>query len=206
MKKRTMIFITAMVLLFAIVTGSTIAYMTKTTDPVINTFTYGNVLIDLDEAPVDAEGQATTGSRVKANKYRLYPGKQYDKDPTVHVDADSENCYLFVKVVNNIASIEAAGDTTIAAQMSAKGWKLVTGKNDIYYYDGKTQGSNDTTVTVSKGEDIVVFEKIKIATNADLNSISSDAKVKVVAYAIQAEGFNTALEAWAAAPLTNWGI
>jgi hypothetical protein len=216
MQKRTMIFITAMVLLFAIVTGSTIAYMTSKSAPVINTFTYGNVVITLDEArvntlgkPVNASGtvvdDVSKADRTTANTYRLYPGTSYTKDPTIHVDANSENCYLFVKVVNPISTIEAS-DNTIANQMKALGWSIVSGETNVYYYDGKKQGTNDTTVTVSKGENIVVFEKIKIDANAEVSSIGQNAQVKVVAYAIQAENFNTALEAWAAAPLTDWGI
>jgi hypothetical protein len=214
MKKRTMIFITAMVLLFAIVTGSTIAYMTSSTDPVVNTFTYGSVVIALDEGKVDT----STGkhidagaTRTAANSYRLYPGSVYDKDPTIYVgnakgSIDSEDCYLFVKVVNPIKALEASGNTTIAKQMEALGWVELDATNGIYYYDGVKQGKNDTTKTVSNGETIKVFNTVTIANNANLNSISSGAQVKIKAYAIQAENFNTALEAWNAAPLNNWGI
>lgn len=194
MKKRTMIFVTAMVLLFAMVTGSTLAYMTSKTATVQNTFTYGNVLITLDEAPVDSDGKATTGARVTANTYRLFPGKTYDKDPTVHVDADSEDCYLFVKVVNPISSIEATGDTTIAAQMQDLGWTLVSGKTNVYAYDGKTQGT--TTATASKGENIKVFETVTIADNAKF--AGTYGQVTIEAFAVQAEGFASAAAAWTA--------
>ncbi len=209
MKKRTMIFVTAMVLLFAMVTGSTIAYMTSKPTAVINTFTYGSVVIALDEKDVD---DSTDGAeRDTANSYHLYPGKEYEKDPTVHVgtakegNASSENCYLFVKVVNPITAIEDSA-ATIEKQMDAKGWEPVEGQTGVYYYDGKTQKAGDTTATVSNGESIVVFEHVKVATDADLSKITNGAEVKIRAYAIQAEGFNTAKDAWDAAPLTDWGI
>ena len=194
MKKRTMIFVTAMVLLFAMVTGSTLAYMTSKTATVQNTFTYGNVLITLDEAPVNSDGQATTGARVTANTYRLFPGKTYDKDPTVHVDADSEDCYIFVKVVNPISSIEATGDTTIAAQMHDLGWTLVSGKTNVYAYNGTSQGTADATV--SKGENIKVFETVTIADDAKF--AGTYGQVTIEAFAVQAEGFASAAAAWTA--------
>lgn len=202
MQKRTMIFITTMVLLFAIVTGSTIAYMTSKSATVTNTFTYGNVLITLDEADVDdSDKDGDTTDRDIQNSYRLYPGKTYVKDPTVHVGADSEDCYLFVKVVNPISSLEADGDTTIANQMKALGWSIVSGETNVYYYDGKKQGTNDTTATVSKGENIKVFETVTIANNATFSGSYGD--VTVTAFAVQAEGFASAAVAWTAVKGAN---
>ena len=194
MKKRTMIFVTAMVLLFAMVTGSTLAYMTSKTATVQNTFTYGNVLITLDEAPVNSDGQATNGARVTANTYRLFPGKTYDKDPTVHVDADSEDCYLFVRVVNPISGIEDADGDTIAKQMQDRGWTLVSGKTNVYAYNGTSQGT--TTATVSKGENIKVFETVTIADDAKF--AGTYGQVTIEAFAVQAEGFASAAAAWTA--------
>lgn len=109
-------------LLATAVIGTTLAYFTDTKE-VTNTFSSGNVTITLDEAPVGPDGQATTGNRVTTNDYKLYPGKEYDKDPTITVAAGSEDCYLFVRVVNGLADLEAAGDTTIAKQMENNGWK-----------------------------------------------------------------------------------
>ena len=52
----------------------------------------------LDEQPVDEYGTAQDGARVKANRYKLIPGHSYQKDPTVHLAANSEASWLFVKV------------------------------------------------------------------------------------------------------------
>ena len=91
----------------------TMAYLTST-DEVKNTFTVGSVAITLDETDVD---NSTTGAdRDRANSYKLLPGHEYKKDPTIHVDANSEDCFLFVKVENEIADIEKAG-TEVAEQM-----------------------------------------------------------------------------------------
>jgi len=104
--KVLILFLSAMLLVGASVLG-TMAYL-KSSDTVTNTFTVGSVKIELDEADVDVDGGYVSDedARVKENEYHLLPGHTYIKDPTIHVDADSEDCYLFVKVVDEIANIE----------------------------------------------------------------------------------------------------
>ena len=195
MKTRTKALILAMcaVLLVAATVMVTVAFLTSQTDVVKNTFTVGNVKITLDEAPVDADGKETDGKRVIENKYHLFPGKTYDKDPTIHVDAKSENCWLFVKVVDEIADIQ--DDTTVSAQMTANGWILVDGETNVYAYKEEAVA----------GKDYVLFESFKIKGDVDNTALAEyDGKtVKVEAYAVQAEGFTTAAAAWEAAP-NSW--
>ena len=110
----------AVILVMATVCA-TVAYL-QSTSAVTNTFTAGQVTITIDEAKVDEYGVAEAGAeRVVANTYKLIPGHSYTKDPTIHVDENSEKCWLFVKVENEITAIEAAGDTSIAAQMAEGG-------------------------------------------------------------------------------------
>ena len=79
----------------------TLAYLTDTAE-VKNEFTVGNVDISLDEAKVDEDGEIVPeADRVISNAYKLMPGGNYTKDPTVHVTDDSEDSYLFVKVEKN---------------------------------------------------------------------------------------------------------
>ena len=181
------------ILLVAVSIAGTLAYMTSTAE-VKNTFTVGNVTITMDEAKVndDGYGKPVAGAdRVTTNPYKLIPDHEYTKDPTIHVDGASEDCWLFVKVENGISGIEAAGATTIAAQMAANGWTLVA--DNVYAYEDKA----------SAGADVVVFEKFVIAdnvTNETLkNNYASNVTVVVTAYAIQADGFETAADAWTAA-------
>lgn len=164
----------------------TMAYLTSQ-DAVINTFTVGNVAITLDEAPVDANGDATDGDRVQANEYKLLPGHEYDKDPIIHVDPKSEACWLFVKVENGISAIEA--ETTIAAQMAANGWTPIEEGSNIYAYKEIVAG----------GTDVPVFATFKIKGDAVVADYTT-AKIVVTAYAVQADGFATAAAAIAAAP------
>lgn len=183
----------AVLLVTATVLG-TMAYLTSQ-DQVVNTFTVGHVDITLDEKDVD--DSTPNADRDRANAYKLMPGHQYEKDPVVHVDANSEDCYLFVKVVNEIAAIEA--DTTVADQMAAKGWVAVDGAAGVYVYT--TDKTNPAVV--AKGTNVPVFETFTIAGTVDNTTLAAYANktITVTAYAVQADGFanKTASEIWTAA-------
>ena len=75
----------ALVLVVALASvGGTIAWLTAQTEAVTNTFTVGNINIELAE---------TTGET-----YKMVPGNTIAKNPTVTVKANSEACWLFVKI------------------------------------------------------------------------------------------------------------
>ena len=207
MKARNKILLLAlcMAALIAVSVLGTMAYLTST-DEVTNTFTVGQVKITLDEAKVNDAGVAVTpAERVKANSYKLMPGHSYTKDPTVHVTDGSENCYIFVKVENGISAFEAAneegtgGYKTSATQITTTGWTKLADVDNVYYRS-YTNGEN-----VQKS--FTVFSNFKIADNANnaeatktsWNAVTAEnTKITVTAYAIQADGFENAVAAWAA--------
>lgn len=96
------------VLLVAASVLGTMAYLTDSKD-VKNTFTVGNVAIKLDEAKVDEMGNlvknqdGTLADRVTQNEYKLLPGHEYVKDPTVTVLTPSVASYVRMKVTFNNA-------------------------------------------------------------------------------------------------------
>ena len=187
-KSKALILSVCAVLLVAATVLVTMAFLTST-DSVNNTFTVGKVAITLDEAKVDVMGvvDTTATSRVKANTYKLIPGHMYVKDPTVHVDATSEDSWLFVKLENGLVNI--IDNTTIEAQMAANGWTAVSGKTGVYAYRS----------IVSAGDNVKVFGSFTLKGDADVASYAN-AKISVTAYAIQADGFATSADA--AAQLT----
>lgn len=185
--KKTLTVIIALVLVVVMSVAGTVAYLTST-KTVTNTFTVGKVAITLDETDVDVYGKKAGDTRVTENTYKLIPGHTYTKDPTIHVDADSENCWLFVKVENGLSDIEDS-TATIAAQLSRNGWTFVEGTTNIYAY----------STTVSANTDVPVFASFKLAGTADVAGYAN-AKIVVTAYAIQADSFDTAAAALAAAP------
>lgn len=89
MKKKFSI-LAALVLVLA-VSLTTLAFLTAETDAVINTFTIGDINIELDED--DFEPGST-----------IYPGVTIDKTPIVTVLANSEPSYLYVLVDNQLSS------------------------------------------------------------------------------------------------------
>lgn len=183
MKKKLTV-VLAFVLVVAMSVAGTYAYLTSQAS-VNNTFTVGKVGISMDEAKVDECGKKVDGAdRVTENKYKLIPGHEYTKDPTIHVAADSEGCWLFVKVENGIENIEAK-DNTIAGQMKEKGWTAVDGAENVYAYEG----------IVSANTNVPVFDTFKVSGTADIASYKGKTIV-VTAYAVQADGFDTAAKAW----------
>lgn len=206
MKKKILVACLCVALAVLTVAGTTLAYLTSQ-QTVTNTFTVGNVKITMDEKDVDndtntADNVAINGEqRDKANSYKLMPGQTYTKDPIIRVDANSENCYLFVTVDNQISSIEATGDTTVAAQMAANGWQAVENQTNLYVYIGKAEGAS-APLAVAKSNNVPVFEKIVVsddATNTSLKAVNGKTIV-VNAYAVQTEGFTnkTAADIWGA--------
>ena len=164
--------LSAALIVCATVAG-TLAWLTDKTEPVVNTFTVGDINIELKE---------TTGKT-----YKMVPGIELVKDPTVTVKAGSEACWLFVKVENGISAIEA--DTKIAAQIAANGWTALDGVADVYYKPVNAN-ANDTAV------DYPVFGTFTLTDTANVSAYE-DATIKVTAYAIQKDGFTTPAAAWA---------
>lgn len=191
-RKALLLSVCAMLLVAASVMG-TMAYLTAKTSEVQNTFTVGSVNITLDEADVD---NSTSGaSRDQANAYNLLPGNTYAKDPTIHVTAGSEDCWVFVKVENGLAAFEAEGTGTIAAQIAANGWTQLSDASGspvegVYY----RQHTKADTVT-----DYVVFRTLTIADDANnvqgWSSISGNL-ITVTGYAVQDANVDTAQAAW----------
>ncbi len=196
----------------------TMAYLTDN-EAVTNTFTVGRVGLSLDELDVDGDENATDNvtvdgeTRDKANKYHLLPGHEYVKDPTVHIDKESESCWVFVKVVNGLVNddvnIEAATETTeggyktVTEQITDNGWNPLKNGDDsvpnVYY----KQWTKPTEAVGADYYDLLVFEEFKIkGDGVDNTTLAAfeDAQIVVTAYAVQLDGFeDNAYGAWDAA-------
>ena len=191
---RTFIAMLALVLVIGCAVGGTIAWLTAHTDPVVNTFTYGDINIELTE------------TKPENQQAKIIPGVDIEKDPKVTVKANSEACWLFVKVeetgtfvANKVTySIDdgwTQGDgTNIPANVYYREVNAVTADTSFYVLKGNTEYPNGV-VTVS--EDL---------TKAEVNSITAENQPKLTftAYAVQKDGINSAAAAWTKAnPTTN---
>lgn len=171
MKKKTLALVLALTLLVAGVVGGTLAWLTDRTAEVKNTFTVGDINIDLTETTAD---------------YKMVPGNTIAKDPTVTVKANSEACWLFVKVT------ESENLDTFITYAIADGW---TELQDGVYYREVPASNADQTFSVLAGDAVTVKSDV---TRTMLETAKTDAPTLTFqAYAIQRDHFATAAAAWA---------
>ncbi len=187
---RAFIALLALVLVIGCVAGGTVAWLVAKTDPVVNTFTYGNIDITLTE---------TTGT-----SYKIIPGTDITKNPKVTVKGGSEACWLFVKVeeVGAISTITTdpvhyAIDTGWA-QLKDKDGKDVSG----VYYRLVDAVDNDTAFNVLKDNKIIVSGEL---TKETINGYAvQQPTLTFTAYAVQKENIADAKTAWEkVTPLSN---
>ena len=210
-KKRFVAILLCVTLVALAAIGATFAYLTDT-KTVNNTFTMGNVAIKLDETNVNDP----TGDRVTSNAYNVYPGAVVTKDPIVH-NTGKNAAYIRATInvenwMNNCAAYypefgiayPSAGyekSLELLVGQLGKGWSVVGvtigdtftdgafGAKFILKYDGKLASGADTTA---------MFQKVTIPAGIDNANTDSFKEVKVVAQAIQADGFDTWEAAFAA--------
>lgn len=205
MKKKSILMAAIAVMLVAVlVVGGTLAYFTDTKSAT-NTFTMGNVKITLDETDVNNPKERTT----KGNTYDVYPGQTVTKDPVVH-NTGKNAAYIRATVnVSNWMNLVAAyypdfketfpndgykAALNLLVGELGKGWSVVEvvkgdtftiGQFDakfILKYDGKLAADESTTA---------MFQTVTIPAGIDNANADSLSSVKVVAQAIQADGFDT---------------
>ena len=134
MKKKIAISIVAVALVLCCAIGGTLAWLTDKTGPVVNTFTVGDINIDLAETTSD---------------YKMVPGNTIAKDPKVTVEAGSEACWLFVKVT------KSGNFDQFLTYAMADGWTQYEGTTDVWYRTVPASNANqefevlkDSKVTV----------------------------------------------------------
>ena len=134
MKKKIAISIVAVALVLCCAIGGTLAWLTDKTGPVTNTFTVGDINIDLAETTSD---------------YKMVPGNTIAKDPKVTGEAGSEACWLFVKVT------KSGNFDQFLEYAMADGWTQYEGTTDVWYRTVPASNANqefevlkDSKVTV----------------------------------------------------------
>lgn len=185
---RGLVLVLALALIVGVAGGATFAWLTAKTDPVVNTFTYGDIKITLAES---------TGSN-----YKIIPGVNIEKDPLVTVEAGSEACWLFVKVdeANWPTLTYVDGENTVRKVNYdiADGWTKGDGTKipaNVYYREVAANDANQE-FPVLKDNKITVSDTL---TKIDINEkLTGTPKLSITAYAIQKDGMDSAAEAWAA--------
>ena len=179
MKKKSLALLLAIAIVVVGAVAGTVAWLTDRTAAVKNTFTTSDITIELTE---------TTGE-----SYKMIPGCTIKKDPKVTVKADSEACYLFVKLEKS-----ANFDQYMTYEM-ADGWQALPEAPGVYYRK-VAAATADTTFEVLQGNQVSVKGEV---TKAQMNALTADTypTLTVTAYASQLYKNNTqeftAAAAWA---------
>lgn len=181
--------------------GGTLAWLTDTTTPLTNTFTVGDINIDLYEHDPN-HGNEVTKTGVT---YQMIPGTSYSKDPVVVVEANSEKCYLFVEFTE-----ENYASTYLDFTYNTNGWNKLnlTGAdaNRTVYYRIVNKSAADQSFQLLVGDEThpngVVTVKNTIVKTAVENSgapvmptTTNEAdlpKITFTAYAVQYDNVTTA--------------
>lgn len=179
---RTMFMILAVVLIVGISVGGTLAWLTATSGPVVNTFTVGDINITLTETTTD---------------YKMVPGNTINKDPKVTVKAGSEACWLFVKIEESTNL-----DSFITYSVDA-GWTALTGVDGVYYRE-VTATTADTEFYVLASNQVTVKDTVtKDMMNGLQVQDATQPTLTFTAYAVQKDNVATAADAWAKANPTT---
>lgn len=128
MKKKTLALVLARPCWWPVSSAATLPWLTDQTAEVKNTFTVGDINIGLTETTTD---------------YKMVPGNTIAKEPHRHRQANSEACWLFVKVT------ESANLDDFITYAIATGWtELEAG---VYYREVPASAA-DQTFSVLAGD------------------------------------------------------
>lgn len=190
----------AIALLIGGVVGGTVAWLIAQTQTVTNTFTVGNITIDLEET-VGTEGvKSAKNQAVTNNNFKIVPGATQKKDPVVTVEQGSEKCYVYVCVENNLVL-----DTTTVGTLNIDTAKWVaigtTGNKTVYRYF-------EVVDAAAADKALPVFTTVSYANTITAGDMTTLANKTIVisAYAHQSENLTDGTTTTDAAAKAHFGI
>lgn len=161
--------------------GGTAAWLAAKSEPIASTFTFGDINITLkDEDPQEGP-------------IKIIPGVDIPKVLKVTVQANSVDCWLFVKVEQTGTFVPDKVTYSIDDSWT-KGDGSPIPEN--VYYRQVNGATTDSVFSVLKDDKITVSKEL---TKADIRNITDEPTLTFTAYAVQKEDINTAAEAWAVA-------
>ena len=172
--KKKIVSLALVVALIAIAAVGTLAYFTDT-DDATNTFTTGNVAIDLTEAVVEADEKGnlvSTGKRqdvldeedTSYDYGKLYPGQTITKDPTIE-NLGSEDAYIAAKIIvtdgkGDLEAVIGTGYQGLLGIQTLISGGLVKEKDTMKEYNDLAPVYGDDTYSVYQqveGDGVYVF-------------------------------------------------
>ena len=187
-KKKTIT--AAVVLMLVLLVGGLVAYFTDK-DEVTNTFTVGNVDIEVLETNWDALTDSD-GNDIPDDAENMMPGQSVAKDPKIHNLSTTNPAYVFAKIespcTTGTTPLELF-DYTVTPGVNS-GWELMTngtctnGKiTRVYSYSS----SGTMTALAANGNTPTLFDTLTLNENVT-GDIPTDTNVKITGYAVQTTG------------------
>ncbi len=196
LNKKIIAMLSVFIMLALVVIGNsvsgTVAWLVSKPESTVSTFTLGDINITLAESDF--------GSQPK-----IIPGVDIKRDPKVTVMANSEACWLFVKVEErNWPDFEEENGTRKVSYSVNNGWNVLTNNPGVYFREVSAEDAQKgIDYTVLAGNESCPSGVIKVSqelTKEEINSIRSSEKqpsLTFTAYAVQRAGIDTAAAAWA---------
>ena len=203
--KKTWLIVACTVMVLAVSVVGTIAYLTDTTGPVVNTFTMGNLLDDplnfvLKEhqaTDADKDGVYTLDDtkEVNTNTYTVLPGVDLPKDPFVKTNETLKlDAYVFVEVVDETG-------TALHFTVDSDKWTKLSGKTGLNGGEVYVMKANNgiAKAGASLGPITILTENEITVDNAAITDAAAQfgGTVTFYGYMIQAGGFTDYNAAWA---------
>ena len=182
----------AMVVIGRSVSG-TVAWLVSKPESRVSTFTLGDINITLTESDFGSQ------------PIKIIPGIDIQKDPKVTVMANSETCWLFVKVEErNWPDFKEKNGTRKVSYSVNDGWIPLKNTSDVYFREVSAEDAQKgIDYTVLAGDESCPNGVIRVSqelTKAEINSINysgNQPSLTFTAYAVQRSGIDTAAAAWA---------
>ena len=187
---RTFVLTAAIIVIIGGVISGTVAWMFIKSDPVHNTFSYGDMKIELTETTGVGGGEEGDGERT----YSMTPVDSEDpdagiaKDPTITVTGGTVDCWVFVEVKKSDNFDE------YMEYALADGWSKLDGENGIYYRE---------VLESAEMKQIPVLADNKVKVKSDVTQAQLDAMeekdyptIEFTAYAVQKSDVDSPKEAW----------
>ena len=156
-----------------IIGGGTYAYLQGVSDDVVNTFNANQVTVELEET--------------KGPNYDIIPGTSQEKDPKVTVN-NTVDAYVFVEVTDNTDGL--------VEYAIEDGWTALGDAYPGVYYREVAANAQENEFYVLKDNTVSYDAAL---TNEDMlenGELKDGLELTFKAYAIQAEPFANAVEAW----------
>lgn len=188
---KAVVLLMVVVLLIGGAVGGTLAWLVTGTNTITNTFTVGDINIDLTET-VNGKTESALTSDVANNNFKMVPGTDLIKDPKVTVKSGSESCWLFVEVKadNGVVLEGPSVDNAYITYKMASGWNPVDGATGVYYR--KVNASTSTSADADQEFEILDGNKVHVLESVTKEMMeaakTNKPSLSFAAYAIQSQG------------------